>query len=89
MIQLSLRDFSLLGSLPSTGVLGYFQVVPAGLNNSSGLLHFPCVFGLDLLEVWIQNRHQSRGAPDLARSLRQICENAISPLRCAPVEMTN
>ena len=43
---------------------------------------------LNLLEVWIQNGHQSR-VPHIWRALCARCgKPQISPLRCAPVEMT-
>ena len=43
---------------------------------------------LDLPEVWIQNRRQSR-VPHIWRALCARCgKPQISPLRCAPVEMT-
>ena len=43
---------------------------------------------LDLLEVWIQNRRQSR-VPHIWRALCARCgKPQISPLRFAPVEMT-
>ena len=43
---------------------------------------------LDLLEVWIQSRHQSR-VPHIWRALCARCgKPQISPLRFAPVEMT-
>ncbi len=43
---------------------------------------------LDLLEGWVQNRHQSR-VPHIWRALCARCgKPQISPLRFAPVEMT-
>ena len=43
---------------------------------------------LNLLEVWNPKPPPIEGAPYLTRSLRQMWETAISPLRFAPVEMT-